>query len=574
MNKQAATMSVLCAAAAVTAAACGSGGGTPTPPSPPQLKVRVVAANDLGMHCMDREFSVFSILPPYNVVHAQVVQQTNGTKPVLLDDTQVEVFYLPVGDPSGSINSTSVHKTDFWAHAGALFGANLAPGEGLKGLYMPEDAPAPGRQPMTWDDAKQEWLAEGIPITPIDDGGLVNPYPLMRIEARNKSTHALLAQLDVVVPVAQETDCSNCHATGGIAANDPQITWSTDPDLELQTKHNVLFLHDHRENTQLDAAQPVLCAQCHYSRALDLGGTGPQGSQIGHATFSKAMHDYHGNLDDAQGNPIFPPNGSADATCYQCHPGAVTKCLRGAMITGGVECLNCHGDMLAVGGEYPLLAGGSIDGQNDGQERRPWMDLPRCQSCHTGDALNHLSGPGYVQAPDGIRLQQAYRVGDVSASALLATNKRFAENTNNLYRFSKGHGGLACENCHGSTHAEWPIADPQSNDNLAAQELQGHEGVLIECKTCHPAGTQGVTMNGPHGMHNVNDQHFVDGNHEDLYEHNPASCQACHGASLQGTVLARAAADRTFQVEDGEIVHIQKGQHVSCTLCHENPDGD
>ena len=31
---------------------------------------KVVAANDLGMHCVDADFSVFSILPPYNVVNA------------------------------------------------------------------------------------------------------------------------------------------------------------------------------------------------------------------------------------------------------------------------------------------------------------------------------------------------------------------------------------------------------------------------------------------------------------------------------------------------------------------------
>ena len=26
--------------------------------------------NDLGMHCMDADYSVFSILPPYNNIHA------------------------------------------------------------------------------------------------------------------------------------------------------------------------------------------------------------------------------------------------------------------------------------------------------------------------------------------------------------------------------------------------------------------------------------------------------------------------------------------------------------------------
>ena len=35
-------------------------------------KYTLLAWNDLGMHCMDgKDFSVFSILPPYNNLHAQ-----------------------------------------------------------------------------------------------------------------------------------------------------------------------------------------------------------------------------------------------------------------------------------------------------------------------------------------------------------------------------------------------------------------------------------------------------------------------------------------------------------------------
>ena len=31
-------------------------------------------------------------------------------------------------------------------------------------------------------------------------------------------------------------------------------------------------------------------------------------------------------------------------TCYQCHPGTKTKCLRGAMGNGGMVCQDCHGE--------------------------------------------------------------------------------------------------------------------------------------------------------------------------------------------------------------------------------------
>jgi hypothetical protein len=29
--------------------------------------------NNLGMHCMDSDYSVFSILPPYNTIEAQLI---------------------------------------------------------------------------------------------------------------------------------------------------------------------------------------------------------------------------------------------------------------------------------------------------------------------------------------------------------------------------------------------------------------------------------------------------------------------------------------------------------------------
>jgi hypothetical protein len=548
----------------------------------------VLANNDLGMHCMDREFSVFSILPPFNVVNAQVVyRRPNGT-PQVLGPSQADLFYEPIADAHGSINSRSIGKTDFWQHVAALFGATLPPGQGVTGLWMPADAPQPGPQPLAWDAAAGVFHAFGVPITPIDDAGMTNAYPLMRIRARSP-VGVPLGFTDVVVPVASETDCRNCHTTGGIAAVAAGVTWSTDTDLEVQAKENVLLLHDLRSGTSLYQHQPVLCASCHYSPPLDLAGAGPPPGaydyaippatsvQPGHAkgvakAMSRVMHAYHGLLVDAQGQPVFPPNGTALETCYQCHPGAITECLRGAMQTGGLDCASCHGDMLATGGVFALAPGGSIDGTNDGHGRRPWQDLPRCGSCHTGDALNHLVGGGTVPAADGVRLRQAWRTGDPAASAIAPSNLRFAENLNALYRFSKGHGGIACEGCHGSTHAEWPIADPSANDNVAANQIQGHTGTILECAACH-ANPIGNNLNGPHGMHAVGSQSWVE-HHHDVYEHQgAASCKVCHGVDLLGTVLSKTPVARTF-THDEHTYSLAAGQRVACNACHSWPWSD
>ncbi len=276
-------------------------------------------------------------------------------------------------------------------------------------------------------------------------------------------------------------------------------------------------------------------------------------------------------MKNGQGLPVF--NATVDGNCYQCHPGRVTQCLRGAMAIGGMDCFDCHGDLSSVGGDHPLLAGGSIDGTNDGHPRRPWQDLPRCQSCHTGDAVSYLNtGTGLVRDAAWLfRLRRTYGTGDASASPLAVPGSRFAENSGSLFRFSKGHGGIFCEGCHGSTHAVWPNIDPTANDNVAAVSLQGYRGVIKECTACHASGSLPLTTSGPHGLHNVADRRwYSEDGHGDRYEHNKASCKACHGIDLMGTPLSKMPVARTLRAE-GRTVNFAAGDLVGCTHCHRRP---
>jgi len=195
--------------------------------------------------------------------------------------------------------------------------------------------------------------------------------------------------------------------------------------------------------------------------------------------------------------------------------------------------------------------------------------------------------------PDGIRLLQAWRTNDANAKPIVPVNKRFAENTVKtgpasgnpmLYRASTGHKGIFCEACHGSTHSIWPAANPNANDNVAANQAQGHTGKIVECATCH-TGSLGNTLEGPHGMHPVGSAglDFADGGHEKLAERNANECRACHGSNGQGTVLSKVAVDRSFTIgecEKGSLcpggkaknftVNLKKGDIISCTLCHDN----
>ena len=68
----------------------------------------LVGWNNLGMHCMDPDYQVFALLPPYNTFQAQLVDPSGQ----LVDAPNgITVTYEAVADPDGSINSTSVGKS-------------------------------------------------------------------------------------------------------------------------------------------------------------------------------------------------------------------------------------------------------------------------------------------------------------------------------------------------------------------------------------------------------------------------------------------------------------------------------
>ena len=154
-------------------------------------------------------------------------------------------------------------------------------------------------------------------------------------------------------------------------------------------------------------------------------------------------------------------------------------------------------------------------------------------------------------------------MGDTDATPIRAATSRFAE-SESLYRLSKGHGGLMCEGCHGSTHAIFPNANPRANDNVTATQLQGHSGTVMECTTCHEPGTLGLTLDGPHGMHPVNDSNWLR-NHDNVAGDHPERCTTCHGTDGRGTVLSRMAQTRTLTwTDDGRTrsITLTKGTVV------------
>lgn len=521
-------------------------------------KYTLVAWNDLGMHCVDgKDYSVFSILPPYNNLHAHLISKDATTGKNIT--AGVTLTYEAVADTTGSINTTSSGKTNFWTYVKNLFGALLSVDTGLTGNKTQSKTP----NSMTYNAANGWWEAEGIPTVPYDDTGAKNYYPMVKVVAKN-SAGTVLASTKVVLPVSDEMSCISCHASNSVAAAKPSAGWVNNATAEKDWKQNILKLHDDKHPNAIadagmsatytkgtllataDAGQPVLCAACHKSNAL---GTS---LKAGIKPLTEALHAKHAAVKDPVSGLTLDSSANRDA-CYLCHPGSKTKCLRGVMGeakntdgTNAIDCQSCHGNMSTVG-----AAG-----------REGWLDQPNCQQCHDKDANGKFQ-----------RFPSVFENGKlrVTKDTKFATNPNTPMAGKSLYRFSKGHGNLQCEACHGATHAEYPSS--HANDNVQSIALQGHTGTIAECSTCHtrvPAETADFAK-GPHGMHVVG-QTAVSA-HKDAAK-NPANCTVCHGTDYRGTVLSTTWTARTLNIEDGKTKIYKAGQMVTCYDCHNGPKPD
>ncbi|MBI5963762.1 MAG: S-layer homology domain-containing protein [Chloroflexi bacterium] len=289
---------------------------------------KILAWNDLGMHCYNRDFADLAVLPPYNTLWVQVVKAGDPPELVTTGIT-VEYFYAD--------NTYSVGKTNFWSYSQDLFGVTLAPNVGLKGKGLSG----------TMDFSGDHYVAEGIPVTEFSDSAPTTsqPYQLATVVVKDSTTGAELTRTQVVTPVSSEMRCDKCHGDTGEAK-------PNHPTGKVET--NILQLHDEEEGTSLMTSRPVLCASCHASNAL--GATGNPNLP----NLSKAMHSKH------QGESPDTQDG-----CYNCHPGPQTKCLRDTMSTKGMTCISCHGGMSTV--------------KNN---PNPWLNEPRCDTCHNSGQYN------------------------------------------------------------------------------------------------------------------------------------------------------------------------------------------
>ncbi|MCP4352469.1 MAG: hypothetical protein GY795_43975 [Desulfobacterales bacterium] len=371
----------------------------------------VFAWNDLGMHCLNSTYDKAVILPPYNTIQGQVIKKARYPK-IITNGITVEYAIQN--------NTYSYGKQDygqFWDNAKQLFGIDL---EQDKGMNLEDPDIHNGLSGfMTAKNGRFE--AQGIPVTPVNDDLTWDPYQIGEITVRD-SSGSVLAQTKATVPVSDEINCSKCHGA---------FT-------------NILQKHDKENNTSLLSQAPVLCADCHGSPALGRTTAGSSGKYL-----SEAIHDEH---------------AEEAASCYDCHPGQTSKCNRSIAHTGSDgNCINCHGTMEQV-----------ADSIEEGQ-RIPWINEPKCVTCHTG-----------IPGVD---------TGDT------------------LYRNAKGHGGLYCTVCHGSPHAMVPSSE--ETDNYQAVQYQNKAKTIGSCGACHRKSKVGEISE-------------FQGEHGGLNPEVPTSCHICH----------------------------------------------
>ena len=205
----------------------------------------VFAWNDLGMHCANPSYDTAVILPPYNTVWAQVLQRGNPPKVVT---SGLTVSYRIVNNTK---SSTKGLFGQFWQYCQKLFGITLATDTGLN-----LDTPSLHNSLSGTMVAKGDhFQVKGIPLTPIDDSGVWNPFQVIEVTVKN-SSGTVVAQTRATIPVSDEINCAKCH------------NGNSNPMLDVLQKH------DKNVGTNLVGQKPVLCASCHGSPVLNQTGRG------------------------------------------------------------------------------------------------------------------------------------------------------------------------------------------------------------------------------------------------------------------------------------------------------------
>ncbi len=469
-------------AALVNSAQPPSGGGT----------YKVIAWNDLGMHCACPGAQYFLVLPPFNTIRAQVLQYGGNDPVVVSSGVNVSYAMTTTNETDSYLINTDTYYKNIIAYSPKMFPGYQPVVNGK--IVSISGAGLAGK--MTYNSTPKAWEVVGIPAFPVPTGTSADimtdpisstgakrdPYLTAKVTVTD-TAGKVLASTDTVVPVAFGGCCTchiklasqhgkkantqgsfqymgNLHATVASAGNTPSKIDFTmiDPDGD-------------------GVGGPIRCSWCHWDPAMGeaaapgLDKVWPNYNILAGASFTKAdvrvsqysfsdvLHRFH-----VKDNVVLTQwDANIAKNCYDCHPGNGVNCYRDVMSSHNVWCTDCHGDL------NQRVA--------TGQLTQPWQQstLPTCNA----------PSPGITTA---ITCHDA----GIYPTPGTWNNGLFGKFIN-----SRGHkGSILCSTCHGSPHAINPSTLAQDNTQLI--NAQGSSKPLGVCTYCHPtkSSTYGVP---PHG---------------------------------------------------------------------------
>lgn len=465
----------------------GSSSGSATTSST-NSSYKVIATNDLGMHCACPDFGGFVLLPPYNTIRAQVIRR--GSDPSVVS-SGVSVSYSFAEENDASLLADPYYAT--WIDNAPKIFPGFQPvvngkvqglaGNGIEGT-------------MTYNSTSHAWVAEGIPAYPVVTGtskdvmsdplGGPNRDPFLTANITVKDTSGnVLATTSTVVPVAFGGCCS-CHLKLAVENGYPATKEGSFEYLGYLHGQNSSHIDFSKIDPDGDGKPgPIRCSWCHWDPAM--GESSAPGLEyvwpnfkilpganftysdvrISQYSFSDVLHRFH-----SQNQTVlteFDPNIAND--CYACHPGNGTNCYRGTHKgKTAIWCSDCHGNL--------------NERVATNQLSQPWQQstLPTCFSpspgvnsafaCHSSASIQSHTWPGL-----------------------------FGQFIN-----GSGHeGGILCESCHGEPHGLNPSTQPLDNVENANLQSFGNFPTGVDqtyaigvCNVCHTGRSNTWNM-PPHG---------------------------------------------------------------------------
>ena len=426
-------------------------------PTPTSSEYTVVAWNDLGMHCLNPSFDTAVILPPYNTIWAQVIKR--GTPPKIIT-SDISIDYRIINNTT-SVSPVKGTFAQFWdtVFMNKLFGTVLTPDTGLNLVTPTLHNSLTGSMVLNGT----HFQVNGIPVTPINDFGVKNPYQVAEITVKD-TAGTVLAQTQATVPTSDEFSCGKCHNT-----DDPNPF------------KDMLFKHDRNQGTSLVSSMPVLCASCHGSPALNMP------LKPGIKYLSEAIHGFHAV---AMGTAI---------GCNDCHPGPTAKCNRSAAhsditkvapaVGSNDSCsnINCHGTLSKIASD--ISSGVKI----------PWVNEPKCVNCHntttgvdTGAALyRNSTGHGGLSCAACHSSPHAMYPVSAASQDYVSGNYQAVQ-----YQGAAKTLGSCVSNASYGCHTVTSGRGPNITEEHGSGSFNGHS---VSCGICHTGFGNPVTSNWPHG---------------------------------------------------------------------------